>query len=160
MRPVVRHGESLSEVVLSGGLSIKQYVGIRRDDFREVLYKLYLLIVVVVPILACVIPAVSEVVPLVDAPLMISHGEQVIHWLLPLGGGDMTRQVEVIHREVYVVVHLRVTPPGQELETLDADDEDRGELPDVDLLEGWLVLLALLAVPLVLPVEVLLLGVL
>jgi len=88
----------------------------------------------------------------IDIPFMVCHSKQVVHRLIPLRRGHVGGQVQVVEGEGNGVLKLCPRFPA-EFEAFEAYYEHSGQLPDVYFLFGALVALAVLAVPLVLPVQ-------
>lgn len=155
MRPVSRNPQSLSEEILDWGFGVEKDVGLGWDDLLKVLYQFYFLIVKVVPVPACMVPGISIVVTWVHITWVITNCKEVIHRSLSLGRWKVGWEVQVVHREVNLVLYLIVLVAWAKLKTFQTHDKNWWQLPDVNLFYGRLVLLTLLAVPLILAIQIL-----
>ena len=160
MRPEIWLSQGLSKEVFDACLWVEQNVSFRRYYLLNVLDEHDLLVIEVVPVFADMAPCVREVMSLSHGAFMVSDCEQVIHWLFSLWRGHVRRQVQVMRGEVYLVFNFQVLVTTEKLEPFEADYQNWGQFPNVYLLDSWLMLLAFLTIPLVLIIQLLLLGVL
>lgn len=117
------------------------------------------MVIEIVPVLARMIPSVSIVMTLVHRAFVICHREQVIHGFLSLRTWNIGSEIKVVKWELHLVIYLEVLVPPHKLKSLQTDNKHWGQLPDIYLLCSWLMLLALLAIPLILMVKCLLLWI-
>mmetsp|Transcript_28255 Transcript_28255/g.91092 ORF Transcript_28255/g.91092 Transcript_28255/m.91092 type:complete len:427 (+) Transcript_28255:59-1339(+) len=109
-------------------------------------------VVVVEPLVRGVVEGGGGVVSAAHAAGVLGDGEEVVVRAGFVGAGeDVRREIEVFDGEVDEVVELLAVDEVHVLgvlEALEVEDEDLGRRPEVELLEGPRVLLALGAVPL------------
>jgi hypothetical protein len=78
--------------------------------------------------------------------VVVGHGDEIVDRGPVVAVDDVGRHVQVLRREVDEGVQL-VAPVAVVAEPLQADDQNGGKGPQVELLGGLLVLLALRTVP-------------
>mmetsp|Transcript_26356 Transcript_26356/g.105504 ORF Transcript_26356/g.105504 Transcript_26356/m.105504 type:complete len:334 (-) Transcript_26356:1162-2163(-) len=149
----------LRALVLSS--AVKEHVGLPRDHALRVGAR-DARVVVVEPLVRVVVVGRRGVVAAAEAARVLRDGEEVVTRVCGRGGReDVVREVEVLEREVDEVVEFLAVDEVhvlRVLEALEVDDEDVGRRPEVELLEGARVLLALAAEPLLGLAELLALG--
>ena len=155
MRPVHRNPQGLSEKILDRGLGVEKDVGLGWDDLLQILYQFYFLIVKVVPVPAGMVPGICIVVAWIHVSWVIPHSKEVIHRPLSLRRRKVGWKIQVVHRKVDLILNLIIFVAWSKLETFQTDDEDWWQFPDVNFFDGRLMLLTLLAIPLVLPIQIL-----
>ena len=99
------------------------------------------------------VPGIGKVVPLAHGSFVIHHTKKVIHWLLFLRARDKARQVQIVQRERYQILHLLHLALITEIEPLQTHYQYRWKFPDVDFFGGRLVGLAFFTIPFVLLVK-------
>lgn len=85
---------------------------------------------------------------------MIRDSEEVIHGPFPLWRRHVGTQIQIVHGKCYELVKLGAMAfAAAEPETLETDDQNGRELPNIHLFDSRLMLLAALTVPLVMSIE-------
>ena len=80
------------------------------------------------------------------AAIVVRHSDQIVSGAGPVGVEQMGRHVQTPRRKLHQRVDLVAEDTGVR-ETLQVDDEDVGEAPEVKLFGGLLVFLAVRTVP-------------